>query len=351
MNSELRLVVPNMENKEDVLEFKQEFFANKESIINGSDLLDMIDSYEEWLKKVTDNKSKDTVDPNWVVTDSFLAYRNSDNKLVGIIDLRHTLNDMLKDFGHIGYSVRPTERRKGYATNMVSQVVEIGHKKGISTLQLSCMDSNIASNKTIINNGGILERIFEHEGERANVYKIYEANVTPIMNTERLLLRPLCMKDALSVYKGWTGNKEVARFMRWNLHNSVKDTEEWLLEEEKNRENPHVYNWGFVLKETNELIGSGGLIYKEKSQIYEIGYNLSHQYWNKGYTTEAMRTIIDYAFQRLNQKNIYGTYAKDNPASGRVLNKLGFQITGEGKYDSYDNLRSFPAFELILNNK
>lgn len=102
----IRLVRPNKEHESQAWDFKQEFFNNNEMIINGSELLDKMDSYEEWLVSVTNNVSEKTVNSAWVVTDTFFAVDESD-KIVGIIDLRHTLNDFLKDFGNCGYSVRP----------------------------------------------------------------------------------------------------------------------------------------------------------------------------------------------------------------------------------------------------
>lgn len=83
-------------------------------IISGSESLDQTDSYDEWLKTVTNNIIIETVNPNWVVTDTFFAVDET-NKIIGIIDLRHTLNDFLKDLGNCGYSVRPSEKKKGYA--------------------------------------------------------------------------------------------------------------------------------------------------------------------------------------------------------------------------------------------
>ena len=95
----IRLVRPNKEHKMQALDFKQEFFGNNEKIINGSELLDQMENYEEWLVSVTNNISEETVNPAWVVTDAFFAV-NESNEIVGIIDLRHTLNDFLKDFGN-----------------------------------------------------------------------------------------------------------------------------------------------------------------------------------------------------------------------------------------------------------
>lgn len=167
----LTLVRPTLELKEQALEYRQEHFDNNERIINGSELLDQMESYEAWLASVSDNTSPDTVNPNWVVTDTFFAIDDNE-KIIGIIDLRHTLNEFLKDFGNCGYSVRPSERRKGYATEMLRQILMIARQAGLSELQLSVERENEPSVKTIVKNGGKYERSFEFEGEEADVYKI-----------------------------------------------------------------------------------------------------------------------------------------------------------------------------------
>ena len=89
-----------------------------------------------------------------------------------MIDLRHELNGFLKDFGHSGYSVRPSERRKGYATRMLEMIREVAKNAGLPSLQLSVERTNEPSVKTIVKNGGVYERSFEHEGEAADVYRI-----------------------------------------------------------------------------------------------------------------------------------------------------------------------------------
>lgn len=167
----IRLIRPTLELKEKAIEFRQEFFDNNEMIINGSELLDKTESYEEWLKSVTDNTDIKTVDPNWVVTDTFFAI-NEENTVVGIIDLRHTLNDFLKDFGNCGYSVRPSERGKGYATQMLHQVLNVARNVGLSEIHLSVERGNAPSVKTLTKNGGVYERSFEFEGEQADIYRI-----------------------------------------------------------------------------------------------------------------------------------------------------------------------------------
>ena len=167
----IRLVRPTQELKEKAIDFRQEFFNNDELIINGSELLDKTDNYEEWLKAVTANTKAETVNPSWVITDTFFAIDETD-KIVGIIDLRHTLNDFLKNLGNCGYSVRPSERRKGYATEMLRLVLSVANDIGMNELHLSVERDNEPSIKTITRNGGTYERSFTFEGEQADIYKI-----------------------------------------------------------------------------------------------------------------------------------------------------------------------------------
>lgn len=167
----IKLKRPIKENEAEALAFKKEFIDNGEQTINGSELLDQMDSYDEWLKSVSDNTSPETVNPSWVVTDTYFAF-DENNRLVGIIDLRHNLNDFLKDFGNSGYSVRPSERRKGYATEMLRLIIERAAEIGLGKLQLSVERTNEPSVKTILKNGGKYERSFTFEGEEADVYMI-----------------------------------------------------------------------------------------------------------------------------------------------------------------------------------
>ena len=171
---------------------------------------------------------------------------------------------------------------------------------------------------------------------------------TPVVETERLILRPLTVSDAGTVFTNWTSDPDVAKFMCWELHKRVSETQEWLASEEELIESDAVYNWGFVLKETGELIGSGGLVYIESKGMYELGYNIMKKYWGQGLATEAAQKIINFGKNELKQKQFYCCHAKDNPASGKVMTKVGFQYQQDGIYSSWNQERTFESKEYIL---
>ena len=171
---------------------------------------------------------------------------------------------------------------------------------------------------------------------------------TPTLETNRLQLRPMSVQDAVSAYTNWTSDPDVARFMRWELHKDVKETQEWLKAEEALIESDTVYNWGFVLKNTGELIGSGGLIYIEDKGMYELGYNIMKKYWGQGLATEAAEEIVKFGRDQLKQRKFYCCHANGNPASGKVMTKIGFQYQNDGVYYSWNHERKFESKEYLL---
>ena len=172
---------------------------------------------------------------------------------------------------------------------------------------------------------------------------------TPILETERLILRPLCADDAEDVFQNWTSDADVARFMRWEVHKSVVETRQWLLSDEALIDSDEVYNWGFVLKLTGELIGSGGLVFQKTKGMYELGYCIMKKYWNQGITTEAASEIIDFGKNVLKQTEFYCCHAKENPASGSVMRKVGFQYQCDGFYDTWNQKKRFLCSEYLLS--
>ncbi|MBQ6443509.1 MAG: GNAT family N-acetyltransferase [Methanosphaera sp.] len=166
----MKLVRPTLEYAYDIEEFKDEFISAGEDVINGGELLDSMDSIGKWIEYVSNNASSDRVSPDWVLTDTYLAV--VDERIVGVICLRHCLNDFLSDFGHIAFSVRPGDRRKGYAGMMLSLILDKARKLGMKKVKLSAEKDNVASIRTIVSNGGVYVYSFNFDGSEVLSYLI-----------------------------------------------------------------------------------------------------------------------------------------------------------------------------------
>ena len=157
-----------------VMEFRQAFLAAEECSIPGSRGLHHYDKYEDWLWLVNECSKPDNTALG-VQASTYFAVRKNDEKVVGCIELRHTLNEALAvSGGHIGFSVVPTERRKGYATQMLKQMIAEAKKIGLDKVLLTCDIDNIGSYKTIEACGGVREQEapFVLDGEQYYKYWI-----------------------------------------------------------------------------------------------------------------------------------------------------------------------------------
>lgn len=155
---ELELIFPTKEYKKEVEEYLQEFLDNGENEIAGDGGLDRIRDFDKWLEKVQNDLSVDTIDKDRIPATLYLTIRKSDKKIVGNLQIRHFLNEKLLNYGgHIGDSVRPSERKKGYATEQIRLALEKCKELGIDNVLMDCDKTNIGSAKSIQKNGGILE--------------------------------------------------------------------------------------------------------------------------------------------------------------------------------------------------
>ena len=170
-NSRLYLKFPTLEDKENVLAFKQEFLRFGQEMA-GTGGLDRFNTYEEWLEKVKNDPNPNPTSGR-VPAGLFLAYTKEGNNLVGMLQIRYQLNEgLLKGGGHIGDCVRPTEQGKGYATEQIGLALEMCKQKEINPVLITCNKTNVASAKTIIKNGGVLENEIEDDGEMVQRYWI-----------------------------------------------------------------------------------------------------------------------------------------------------------------------------------
>ncbi len=173
LQDELELVFPTLEYKNQIEEYLQEFLDNGEYEIAGDGGLDRIKNFDEWLRKVQNDLSEKDIEDNRIPATLYLTVRKSDNKVVGNLQIRHKLNEKLLQYGgHIGDSVRPSERRKGYATEQIRLALKKCKELGIDNVLMDCDKTNIGSAKSIINNGGILENEVYVDNELVQRYWI-----------------------------------------------------------------------------------------------------------------------------------------------------------------------------------
>lgn len=158
-----------------------------------------------------------------------------------------------------------------------------------------------------------------------------------IIETERLILRPLTANDAEDVFE-WCSDPEVNRFVPYLLYHDVEDVRRWI-ESIQTKE----YEFGFELKETGKVIGAGSVCYRAEEDAYEIGYNLSRAFWNRGYATEAAKGMIDWTNTTFGARSFYAVHAAANEASCRVLCKLGFKEDHTVQYSKIDGSETFDA--------
>lgn len=156
-SNEVLLRRPLPSDLPDIYAYRAEFLQNGDSM-DGTSRLRRYENMNEWLDQVRRDSTRETCRPDWVPQTQYLIIRQSDQRLVGMLHIHHELNEeCLRIYGHIGYSVRKSERGHGYAAAALSLALDICRDMGIERVLLTCDRENIASAKTILQCGGVLE--------------------------------------------------------------------------------------------------------------------------------------------------------------------------------------------------
>ena len=166
ISPKMKLVFPCLEYKDKAIDYINEF-REYGSAINGSGSLERFlkeSTYEEWLKKVLSQVDIANIPETKVPDLTYFYVREEDDRIIGMVNIRLALNDFLrKEGGHIGYSVRPTERRKHYATDILTRALDVCALIGIKEVLVSCGSENIASAGVIKKCDGLLKDEFYSE--------------------------------------------------------------------------------------------------------------------------------------------------------------------------------------------
>jgi ribosomal-protein-alanine N-acetyltransferase len=171
---------------------------------------------------------------------------------------------------------------------------------------------------------------------------------TPILETERLILRPFCIEDAQEVFECWESDPDVAKYMFWDSHNDINRTIEWVREELSKIDDDEWYRWAILSKKTKELLGTGLIYFEEEYNKFEISYNLGKKAWGFRFAIEAMQEVLRFAQEEFGIKEVMGRHAKANSASEKILNKLGFTYIKDIQYVCNGGKNLYDGKEYIL---
>ena len=150
----------------------------------------------------------------------------------------------------------------------------------------------------------------------------------PILETQRLILRPLKMRDAHDLY-AYARDPEVSRHVLWDAHESVWQSRQYLRAALRQYRRGLPGSFAITLRQSGRMIGTIGFMWVNTDhRSAEVGYSLARDYWNQGIMTEALGELIRYGFRSLNLNRIEAQHETENPASGAVMRKCGMRREG-----------------------
>ena len=337
------LEVPGPARKEAAFEYLREFAEYRSALNGAGDLNHFPEDYEGWLR-MTEERALAQPNEERVPAREFFLIRENDNKVIGMINIRLALNEQFRKYGgHIGYSIRPTERARGYNKINLYLGLKVCHQYGIQTVFMDADLKNPASWKTMEALGG--ERIREYfEDEKSHCMVVdYQIDVKKALlehadlekhvaefhlETDRLFLRPLTLNDLDALY-AVLGDPENMQHYPYTFDEArVRD---WI---ERNRMRYQMYGfglWGVCRKENGELIGDCGLTLQniDGEMLPEIGYHIRRDLQNMGYAKEAAAAVRDWAFRSTSYPALYSYCKYTNIASIKTAESIGMVFDRE----------------------
>lgn len=177
--------IPTKEREQDAIDFINEFYEYNSDINGTGGLQRYLDNYDGWLEKLEEDYKRISNEEK-VPAKTYFLVRESDNRIVGMINIRLALNERLKKYGgHIGYCIRPTERGKGYNKINLYLGLKICKEHGIKEVFMDADKENPASWKTMESLGGINIREYYDDEYAHCVVKDYTINVDNAIEENR----------------------------------------------------------------------------------------------------------------------------------------------------------------------
>lgn len=152
---------------------------------------------------------------------------------------------------------------------------------------------------------------------------------TKKLETERLILRQFKIEDYVEMYNNWACEDVVTKFLTWQTHTNQDVTKSVLADWISKYANKDFYNWAIELKEENRLIGNISVVsLREETLSAILGYCIGSKWWGKEIMPEAGKAVLKYLFEEVGFNRIAANHDKNNPKSGRVMQKIGMTYEG-----------------------
>lgn len=168
------------------------------------------------------------------------------------------------------------------------------------------------------------------------------------INTPRLHLRKVCREDAPHFFR-FAGSEAVTKYMFWKPHASANESLSSIEKTLSRYEMGNCWRWGIALQETEELIGIIDLLgIDETTKSCTFAYMIAEEFWGRGYATEALRAVLNFAFGQLKLETVWGEHFGPNGGSGAVMRKAGMKYTGTepGKYEKNGVQYDVPQYRI-----
>ena len=150
----------------------------------------------------------------------------------------------------------------------------------------------------------------------------------PVLDTKRLRLRPLSMRDEKDMYR-YASDPAVSRHVLWDAHESPRDTRSALRSAIRQYRSGAPGSFAIERRSDRRMIGTIGFMWiNTEHRSAEVGYSLARDCWNQGYATEALAAVLRFGFDTLRLNRIEAQHETSNPASGRVMQKCGMTYEG-----------------------
>lgn len=152
---------------------------------------------------------------------------------------------------------------------------------------------------------------------------------TPALETDRLNLRRMGMDDTQRAFDRWLSDERISDHRVSPAHKTVDETHKRMEKTVGGYDSKEFCHWGIELKDGSGLIGEIDLYdFDSSTGNCEVSYSIGYDWWNKGYGTEALKAVVEFAFIHMNVHKLSAAHNTDNPASGRIMEKAGMMQEG-----------------------